>query len=258
MVDGMRRGTLDGATISALGLDLLNPDVRVFELPLLFASDTDAVHAQEALSSELHERLVGTGVVVLASTSQGGSHLFSTGNPLNTKTAGATRWWVWERDAPMTSMLERAGFQLDHRAVHEVLAGLARGAISGCYGPPSVIRALAWSEHLRFAIDPPLSHGIGMLVISKQSFARLSARDQDALRRVATGIYARIRRDVANDYAETRRSLEAAGVQFVQLPADQLATLQAAAEATRGEHARTPSAKKLLDKVLATRAAATH
>lgn len=185
MVSRMERGELDGAMISSVGLDLLRPDVRVFEMPLLFDSETDAARVRSTLAAEVSARLDAAGMVVLRLGDQGGMYLFSRDDPRVAKAVDSVTWWVWENDAPMTSVLRRAGYGLDHREPPAVLAGLAAGALGGFYAPLHVAIALDWHDHVRFVVAPPISHGIAMTVVTKKAFARLAQSDQEAVRRAA-------------------------------------------------------------------------
>ena len=255
MVSRMERGELDGAMISSVGLDLLRPDVRVFEMPLLFDSEADAARARSTLAAEVSARLDEAGMVVLRLGDQGGSYLFSRDDPRDAKAVASTTWWVWENDAPMTSVLRRARYGLDHREPPAVLDGLATGALGGCYAQLPVVIALDWHDHVRFAVGPPLSYGIAMTVVTKEAFARLSQSDQEAVRRAAAKTNERLEEQMLTAASDARKFLETAGIRFVELPPNRLASLRLAAEATWAEHAQSPAAKELLDKVRSARAA---
>ena len=249
MVARMQRGELDGAMISSVGLDLLRPDVRVFEMPLLFESDADAARVRKTLAAEVSTRLDAAGMVVLTLGDPGGSYLFSREDPRDAKTVASTTWWVWENDAAMTSVLRRAGYKLDLREVPAVLDGLATGALGGCYAQLPVVIALDWKDHLRFVAGPPLSHGVAMTVVTKKAFDLLSKSDQDAVRRAAAETNERMEQHMLAMAADAMKSLEKAGIQRVELPANRLTSLRVSAEATWAEQAQSPAAKELLDKV---------
>src|SRR5262245_47741150 len=52
VVRKMKLGQVDGSAITAVGLGLIKPDVRVLELPFLFRSDAELDYVREKMSGE--------------------------------------------------------------------------------------------------------------------------------------------------------------------------------------------------------------
>lgn len=251
MLSRMQRGELEGASISSTAVDALRPDLRVFELPLLFESDGDAAAARTALKADVRARLDAAGLVLLTLNAAGRSYLFSRSDP-RTEMA-TTTWWVWERDASVAAILRQAGYGVDQRDVPAVQQGLASGDLGGCYAPLPVAHSLDWQEHIRYVAEPPLGHGIAMMVVSKKAFALVSSTDQEAVQRAAVKTTKRMDALLAAAETKTRAAFEKAGIQFVHVPADRLSSLRDAAKDVWNEHASSPEAKDLLDKLLRTR-----
>src|SRR5215475_12846988 len=77
VVRKMKLGQLDGAALTAVGIGLINPNVRVLELPFLFRSDKELDYVRDKMAGEFEKELEGAGYQLLAWGDVGWVHLFS-------------------------------------------------------------------------------------------------------------------------------------------------------------------------------------
>ena len=73
----MRTGGIQGAAITGVGLGLIQPDVRVFDMPFMFKGYTDLDETREKLDDVLRKKFEEKGFVLLGWGDVGPVHLFS-------------------------------------------------------------------------------------------------------------------------------------------------------------------------------------
>jgi TRAP-type C4-dicarboxylate transport system substrate-binding protein len=77
MVRKMRLGQLSGAAVTSIGLGLIQPEVRVLEVPLLLQSWEELDYVRGQLDGELRKKFEDKGYVLLNWGDVGPIHLFS-------------------------------------------------------------------------------------------------------------------------------------------------------------------------------------
>lgn len=247
----MRIGQIDGAVLSSLGLSLIDDDIQVLQLPLLFASEAEVDHVRARVAPDLERSFAKAGYVILSWGDLGWVYLFTT---REASTAGAMRglkFWFWTDSPIMRALLENLKLSGVPLGVHEVMTGLQTGLVEACYNSPLGAVALQWYTHVHYAYTPPLTYGIGAMVVRKDRFERLSAADQAVVREVSTTLSAELIRIVRRDNARARKTLEKAGIRFVPVAGPWAAEAARAAFAVWGQLSGSVYPPELLAKVKA-------
>ena len=140
----MRLGQLNGAAVTAIGLGLINSEVRVLELPMLIDTYGELDYVRNKLDAELRKKFEDKGYVLLAWGDVGPVHIFSN-TPIKGKADLAQlKLWAWVDDALVRALFTQLGVNGVPLGVPDVLPSLQTGLINACYGSPLSTLALQW------------------------------------------------------------------------------------------------------------------
>jgi TRAP-type transport system periplasmic protein len=253
MVRKMTAGQLDGAVLTAVGLGMIVPEVRVLELPTMFTTVEELDAVRDAMTPTFEKMFEQKGYVFVSWGDVGWIHTFSTQKYDSLEKMKQAKAWVWTDDPLTRAMQQRLGVNGIPIALPQVLTALQTGQIDTCYGSPLAAIALQWYTKIKFASATPAAYAIGGFVIRKDVFAKLSAEDQKAFlagaRANARVIIAGIRKD--NERA--KQAMIKQGIVFVPVPDAVQKVFVAAAEGVWKDLVGKQYDQKLLDQVLAER-----
>ena len=123
----MRLGQLNGAAVTAIGLGLINSEVRVLELPMLINSYDELDYVRNKLDADLRKKFDDKGYVLLAWGDVGPVHIFSN-TPIRGKADLAQlKLWAWVDDALVRALFQQLGVNGVPLGVPDVLPSLADG-----------------------------------------------------------------------------------------------------------------------------------
>src|SRR3954467_4279724 len=166
----MRLGQLNGAAVTAIGLGLINSEVRVLELPMLINSYDELDFVRNKLDADLRKKFEEKGYVLLAWGDVGPVHIFSN-QPIKGKADLAQlKLWAWVDDALVRELFHQLGVNGVPLGVPDVLPSLQTGLINACYGSPLSTLALQWYTKVKFMTSMHISQAIGATIMTKKDF----------------------------------------------------------------------------------------
>jgi len=217
MVRLMQQGRVQGAALTGQGIGLIQPEVRVLELPFLIRTDAELDHVRRAMGEDLRHKVEERGYVVLAWGDAGWIHVFS-GPPVATRADFMkAKVWAWTDDPIVRALLQAFGVRGVPLGVPDVLPGLTTGQIDVVYGSPLTTLSLGWYRKVKYMIDVPLVYATGALVVSKREFDQLEPEDRQALVETALALEPKLLRTVREGNAAAMVQLRRAGIQVVKL-----------------------------------------
>lgn len=212
----MRIGQLHGGAILIGCLTDVEPNVELYNLPLLFHNyaEVDAVRAvfDKRLLGMLADKgfeafgFVETGFVYLMSTRAVGSFADLEGRKI----------WMPEGDGISQAIADAADLSPVPLAIADVLTGLQTGLIDTVGAPPVGAVALQWFTKATYVTDLPVTYVYGTLVIAEEAMERLTPADREVVREVLTGAMGELDRSAREDTDQARRALIQQGVTFIQ------------------------------------------
>jgi TRAP-type C4-dicarboxylate transport system substrate-binding protein len=250
MVRKMESGAIDGAVVTAVGLGIILPEVRVLELPTLFESVEELDDVRDAMTAEFEKRFAAKGYVLVTWGDVGWVHTFSTIEYKSIDDLKKAKAWVWSDDPITRAMQKRLGINGVPLGVPAVLSALTTGQIDTCYGSPLSMIALQWYTKVRYASDKPLSYAIGGFVVRKDVFDQLSAEDQKAFLTGARENSKKIIAGVRKDNDRARKALVKNGIVFFTVPPETEKLFRDAAAKVWGDLTGQLYPKELLDQVV--------
>jgi TRAP-type transport system periplasmic protein len=253
MIRKMASGSLDGAVVTAVGLGMIVPSVRVLELPTMFASVEELDYVRDAMTPIFEKLFAEQGYILVSWGDIGWVHTFSALEYKSADDLKKAKAWVWGDDPITRAMQKRLGINGVPLGVPAVLSGLQTGQIDTCYGSPLAVIALQWYTKVKYAADTPLSYAIGGFVIRKDVFDKLSAADQKAFLDGARKSSKEIIKGVRKDNDRAKKALVKAGIIFFAVPEATQKIFIAASEGVWKDLTGDLYSQDILDQVLAYR-----
>jgi TRAP-type C4-dicarboxylate transport system substrate-binding protein len=230
----MRIGQLHGGAILIGSLTDVEPNVELYNLPLLFhdSSEVDAVRA--AFDTRLLGMLADKGFEAFGFVETGFVYLMSTRAVGSFADLEGRKIWMPEGDAISQAIADAAGLSPVPLAIADVLTGLQTGLVDTVAAPPVGAVALQWFTKATYVTDLPVTYVYGTLVVTEESMGRMSEPDRAVVREVLTATVTELDRGAREDNEQARQALARQGVTFIA-PNDEMQRrwTSVAAEATQ-------------------------
>jgi TRAP-type C4-dicarboxylate transport system substrate-binding protein len=229
----MRLGQMSGAAVTAIGLGLIQPEVRALELPMLMSSYEELDYVRSKMDAELRKKFDDKGYVLLFWGDVGPVYFFSN-TPLKTKgDLAQTKLWAWGDDPLVLKMFEQGGITGVRLGVPDVLPSLQTGLINACYGSPLATLALQWYTKVKYMSAMQLSQSIGATVLAKKEFDKLADPEKQALLADSKELEGRLLKQIREENASALAAMKKSGLQVVDSPKEMITQFEADAKAIR-------------------------
>ncbi len=212
----IRIGQLDGAAVTGVGLGIIQPAVRVLDLPFLFKSNDELDFIRERLSKEFEEKFKERGYVLLGWGEVGWIHVFSNSPVTNKQQLLATKLWAWVDDPLAHRMFDQIGVKGIPLALPAVLPHLQTGLIDAAYGSPLSTIALQWYTTVKYMSDLPITMANAAVMISKKTFDELPSDLQEIFLEEGKHMQKSLIDQVRSDNEESLRVLKKFGIQVTK------------------------------------------
>jgi TRAP-type C4-dicarboxylate transport system substrate-binding protein len=226
----MRLGQMNAAAITAVGLGLIQPDVRALEIPFLFKNEGELDRVRAALDADFRKKFEEQGFVLLSWGDVGPVRLYSN-VPLKDKAdLQKVKMWVWNDDPLLAKLFQRLGMNAVALGVTDVLPSLSTGVINGCNGSPLAAVALQWHQKVKYATSLELSQAVGAAVLTKKQWDAFTPEQRKIIdeetRTLSVDLIKQIRADNVNALAK----MKSQGIEVVPTPPALEAELRAQAK----------------------------
>ncbi len=229
----MRLGQLNAAAVTAIGLGLIQSEVRVLELPMMVKSYAELDFIRGAMDAEFKKKFEEKGYVLLGWGDVGPVHIFSN-TPIKSKADLAqTKLWAWTDDPLVKTMFKQLGSNGVPLGVPDVLTSLQTGLINACYGSPLSMVALQWYTKVKYMTGMQLSQAIGATVITKRDWDKLPPDQQKILVDDSKAMETKLLKTIRTDNEKALASMKQSGVQVVDSPPAMLKEFEEQALALR-------------------------
>jgi len=235
VVRKMRLGQMGGAAITAVGLGLIQPDVRVLEVPFLFKDESELDLVRTALDGEFRKKFEAQGYVLLAWGDVGPVRLF-TNVPLREKAdLQKVKMWVWSDDPLLQKLFQHLGINAVPLGVPDVLPALQTGLINACNGSPLAAVALQWHSKIKYATSMVTSIAVGAAVLTKKQWDALTPEQRKVVEEESKILSAGLTKLVRNDNALALKKMQAQGIEVVPTPEPLVAEFRSKAKAATAD-----------------------
>jgi TRAP-type C4-dicarboxylate transport system substrate-binding protein len=229
----MRLGQINGAAVTAIGLGLIQSEVRALELPMMIRSAAELDYVRNKLDPEIRKKFEEKGYVLLNWGEVGPVHIFSN-IPLKSKADLAqTKLWAWVDDPLVRALFEQLGTNGVPLGVPDVLPSLQTGLINACYGSPLSTLALQWHTKVKYMTSLNITYALGALVLTKKSWDALSPDLQKIVMEESAKMQTDLLKQLRDDNAQALTKMKAQGLQVVDSPKDMVAQFEEQSKAVR-------------------------
>ncbi len=212
----IRARQLHGGAFSGGGLRQVYPGVDLYSMPFLFRSLAEVDYVRARVDGAIRRELEARGMVVLG-ISEGGFGYLMSDAPLRTlDDVQRKKVWIPEGDPISQTALKAAGIPSVPLSIADVYTALQTGLVDTVVATPAAAIAFQWHTRIRYLTDLPLSYLVGIVVVDKSAFERLSADDQAVVREVMGGVLERLGRKNRQDNERAMAALRAQGVEIVR------------------------------------------
>ncbi len=190
---------------------------NVLSIPFFFESDAEAFHVVEALTPLFKTALDKNGLVLLNWGHAGWAHFFTANRVETLEDLKQTKLYTAAGDEQMLQWYKANGFNPTALAVTDVLLGLNTGLINAHPSPPYVALLFQWYDKTPFMLDVPLAPILGITVVEKRTWNRVSPEDQRTLLASAKRLETSLLRDVPEQERQAVTEMKNRGLTVVTL-----------------------------------------
>jgi TRAP-type C4-dicarboxylate transport system substrate-binding protein len=227
----MRLGQLHGAALTAGSLTSAYTDVQLYNLPMVFRDLDEVDYVRERLDPQLMRGLSANGYEALGFAEVGFAYPMSSVQATSVADVRGLKVWVPAGDPGTQRTAEAFGIAPIPLTMADVLAGLQTGLINAVTIPPIGAVALQWHTQLDYVLDLPLLYVFGTMGLSNSSFSKLSAADQETVRRLVGAALAGIDAQSRADHESALAALQQQGLVLMHPGADEFSEWQSSADA---------------------------
>jgi len=217
----MQIGQVHMGGFTGLGLGIVNPEVRVLELPTMFNNYEEVDYVTKKVQPQLEKGFEAKGFKLIGWAETGFVNIFSN-RPISTReNMDGMKMWMWEGDPLVKAMYDQFGIVPIPLALPDVLTSLSTNLIDAVYAPPLGAIALQWFTKTKYMTDLKLADSTGGILITERAFQSLSESQrkvlQETARKYAKMLVDRTREDNEKSY----QTLTRAGIQTVNVPEEE-------------------------------------
>lgn len=247
----MRIGQVHAAGFTGLGLGIVNPAVRVLELPMLVSNYQEADAVTKKIQPKLEAGFEEKSFVLLGWAETGFINLFSNKPIASLKDMGGMKMWAWEGDPLVETMYRAFKIVPIPLPLTDVLTSLQTKLIDAVYAPPLGAIALQWFTQTKYMSDLKLADSTGGILITKAALALIPAADQEALKTTARK-YAKMLVDkTRTDNDKSYATLANSGVKTVNIPPEEVEKIKTTCKEVWQQLVGKLYSKELLDEAVA-------
>ena len=219
VVRKMRLGQLNAAAVTAIGLGLIQSEVRVLELPMMIKNYAELDYVRNAMDADFRKKFEEKGYVLLGWGDVGPVYIYSN-TPIKSKADLAqTKLWAWTDDPLVKTMFKQLGSNGVPLGVPDVLTSLQTGLINACYGSPLAMVTLQWNTKVKYMTSLQLSQAVGATVVTKRDWDKLTPDLQKVVMDDAKEMEQKLLKVIRADNDASLKSMKANGIQVVETPA---------------------------------------
>jgi TRAP-type transport system periplasmic protein len=228
-------GQLDGAAVTAVGLSMIDPSIRVLELPMLFATEDEVDYVATKMWPYFQKKFEKKGFRLAERGELGWIYFFSKSKVTSLAELRRQKLWTVSDDPLASSISNKLQLNGVPLSVPEVDAALTAGRIDACFSSPIGAIALQWYTKVKYMAKTPMVYAIGATVMSLDAVKKVSTDDRKIIEAIAKRSQKKARATIRKANADAHKMLLRKGITVVDVPKPMLDELTAIAAEVQGE-----------------------
>ena len=212
----MRIRQLNGGVFAAGALTRFFPDLQVYNLPLQFRSYEEVDFVRARMDSYISDGLQKAGIKTFAFTETGFAYLLANEPVSSLADLRKLKAWIPDNDPIAAELIKSFDVSPIPLNITDVLPALQTGMINAVVGPPSVILALQWHNHLTHLMNLPLVYIYSMLAMDMKVYSKASSTDQDTVVKILDEVFELVGRETRSDNERALQALKKIGITFLE------------------------------------------
>ncbi len=249
----IKAGQLDGAAVTAVGLSMIDPSIRVLELPMLFTSQEEVDYVATKMWPYFQKKFEKQGFRLAERGELGWIYFFSKSKVTSVADLRKQKLPMLSDDQLGTTVLEKLKRNGVPLSIPEIDAALTAGRIDACLSSPLGAIALQWYTKVKYMSSTPMVFAIGATVMSLDAVKKVSAKDQKIIEAIAKRSQKKARAVVRKANEAARKTLLRKGITIVDVPRAMVDELTAVAATVQSELTGKVFSKQELEMVIAYR-----
>ncbi len=217
----IRVGQLHGGVFTGGGVASIDPNARIYNLPMLFQSLKEVHYVRDRVDAAMRESIAANGLIAVGIGDGGLGYVMLSDAAHSIEELRQRRVWIPEGDPITAKVFELAGINAVPLPLSDVYTALQTGLLDTVTTTPSAAIAFQWHTRIRYIIDYPLAYVNGYLLLSSKAMQRLSDADQRVVSDVMRDVFVRLDEQAERDNEGALEALRANGVQLIQLSAEE-------------------------------------
>lgn len=233
MVNLMRTGSLDMASLTGIGLGQVLPSIRIMELPLFFTSTSQVDRVRKGLTGYFEDAFRKKGFEFLAWGEVGWVYLFTKEAITSTADLKKLKAWSPAGDPLVKAMLDDLGVLSYDYPITAVYPKLQSGQLDSVLSSTAGLVGLQWHNYVNYVAKIRLASGTGGTLLTNRAWQRIPAEHRETVKKIITEEAERLITITRAANTQSIGTLSAAGIKGMVLSADQKKMLEESAARTR-------------------------
>ena len=212
----IKLGQLHGGGFMGPSLGTIVPQVRVTELPYIFANHEEVTYVRSRLENTMTKLFEEKGFIVLGWMDLGFIYNFSKIPITSLEVARKQKWWTMEGDPVGRSIYDALDITPISLSLSDVATALSTNLVdcvpSTAYGAV----AFRWYTRFKYMSDWPSSNILGATLISKEVWEKISPGSRKIILDISRKEHEKVDVAIRRDNAKSLELLKKAGVKIVQ------------------------------------------
>jgi len=217
----IRVGQLHGGVFTGGGIGQVDPNTRIYNLPMLFRSLDEVHYVRERVDNTIRDSIAENGMIAVGFSDGGLAYVMLQETADSLEQLRHRKVWIPAGDPITAKVFELGGINAVSLPISDVYTGLQTGLLDTVATTPTAAIAFQWHTRINYIIDYPMAYTNGYLLLSKKAFTRLSANDQEIVRSVMRDAFLRLDEHSEKDNRSALQALLANGVKMVELSSEE-------------------------------------
>lgn len=231
VVRKMRLKTLNAGLLTSAGLGEIDKTVFALQVPMMYSSTDEVDYVLGKMGPKLEQAMLAKGFVVLHWADGGWVHFFTQKPVATPDDLKGLKLFSWQGDNDSTAVWTQAGFNPVPLPSTEISTALQTGLVNAVPAPPQAAVLLQWYLHAKNMTNLRWLFLLGGTVMTKETWDRIPADVQPAIRQAAQEAGRRLRQEIRNAADRDIQAMQKRGLNVVAVDAKTEALWRAAAEA---------------------------